>query len=479
MMPLRRGENRPLSASRLAVTVSGASAVDVSAVLLGAGHRVRSDADLVFFNNPVGPGVQYSASTGRGDAVLIDTAGVPADVEAIAITASLDGSGPASFATAGSLQVVVGEEYSFAAEGLGDESALVCVEIYRRGAEWKVRAVGQGYASGLAGIATDFGIDVEGPEASAPAADAAPAPSTPPAAATPVPSQFPPAQAQPPAPPPPPPAPSQPPTQPPTQPPPPPASTPPAATTGAGPMRSDLFDPQHAEVSGAGIQKQGGKMCKVGLNGEVMARSGSMVAYQGEMNFQALGAGGIGNAIKQKLSGEGVPLMKVTGRGDLFLADASADVHLIDLDGSDGLTVNGANVLAFDSTLSYKIQRVQGAAMASNAGLFNCVFTGAGRIALTTDGAPVVLNVDQPTYADPQAAVAWSAGLQTSVKRNDQLGLGTLIGRSTGERFTLAFSGRGFVVVQPSELPPGGLIGGTGGGERSGQGGMLGGFLGQ
>lgn len=244
-------------------------------------------------------------------------------------------------------------------------------------------------------------------------------------------------------------------------------------------MRSELFDPQHAEVGGAGIQKQGSKMCKVGLNGDVMARSGSMVAYQGEMSFQALGAGGIGNAIKQKLSGEGVPLMKVSGRGDLFLADASADVHLIDLDGSDGLTVNGANVLAFDTSISYSIARVQGAAMASNAGLFNCVFTGVGRIALTTEGAPVVLNVDQPTYADPQAAVAWSSSLQTSVKRNDQLGLGTLIGRSTGERFTLAFSGRGFVVVQPSELPPGGLIGGTGGGERSGQGGLLGGFLGQ
>jgi uncharacterized protein (AIM24 family) len=216
----------------------------------------------------------------------------------------------------------------------------------------------------------------------------------------------------------------------------------------------------------------------VGLNGEVMVRSGSMVAYQGQMEFKALGSGGIGNAIKQRLTGEGVPLMRVTGRGDLFLADAAADVHLIDLDGSDGLTVNGANVLAFDSTLRYDVKRVQGAAMASNAGLFNCVFTGAGRIAITTEGSPVVLQVDQPTYADPQAAVAWSSSLQTGIQRNDSIGFGTLIGRTTGERFTLSFSGRGFVVVQPSELPPGGLIGGTGAGQKSGQSSPFGGLLG-
>jgi hypothetical protein len=92
----------------------------------------------------------------------------------------------------------------------------------------------------------------------------------------------------------------------------------------------------HAEVSGTGIQKQGSKMCRIGMNGEVMARAGSMVAYQGDLKFEAQGSGGIGRAIRQTLSGEGVPLMKVIGRGDLFLADAASDVHLIDLDGSDG-----------------------------------------------------------------------------------------------------------------------------------------------
>lgn len=243
-------------------------------------------------------------------------------------------------------------------------------------------------------------------------------------------------------------------------------------------MQSELFAPQHAEVAGQGIQKQNGKMVRVGLSGEVMVRSGSMVAYQGQMQFKALGSGGIGRAILQRVTGEGIPLMRVTGQGDLFLADAAADVYLVDLDGRDGLTVNGSNVLAFDSSLSYNIQRVQGAAMASNAGLFNCVFQGQGRIAITTEGPPVVLNVDQATYADPQAAVAWSSSLRTGIQQNDQLGLGTLLGRTTGERFTMSFSGQGFVIVQPSELPPGGLLGGTGSGQQSGQGGMLGGLLG-
>jgi hypothetical protein len=65
------------------------------------------------------------------------------------------------------------------------------------------------------------------------------------------------------------------------------------------------------------------------------------------------------------------------------------------------------------------------------------------------------------------------------LKNNDSFGLGTLIGRSTGERFTLELSGQGFVVEQPSEQPPGGLIGGTGGGEQAGVGGALGGLLGR
>ncbi|OZE19276.1 stress protein [Rhodococcus sp. 05-2254-6] len=438
MKTLARGENCPAPAGPLTVTLAASTSVDVSALLLGPDGRVRSDADLVFYNQPSAPGVEYRrASTGH--LLMFDATAVPAGVDTVAVAASLDGTGPATFAAAGPTAVTVSDAsntalVAFAADALGDESALVCLEFYRRGEQWKIRAVGQGYADGLAGLATAFGISIETDERPVPAEPSSPI--TDPTVNSPVPR-------------------------------------------GVLAMRSELFTPAHAEVPGSGIQKQGSKMCRIGMNGDVMARAGSMVAYQGNLQFEAKGSGGIGRALKQALSGEGVPLMKVTGQGDLFLANAAQDVHLIDLDGTDGLTINGANVLAFESSLSYDIKRVQGAAAGGNAGFFNCVFSGRGRIAITTDGIPVVLNVDQPTFADPQAAVAWSSSLQTRVKKNDSFGLGTLIGRTTGERFTLEFAGQGFVVVQPSEQPPGGLVGGSGSGEQAGVGGALGGLLGR
>ncbi|MFK3982508.1 AIM24 family protein [Micromonospora sp. NPDC050397] len=239
-------------------------------------------------------------------------------------------------------------------------------------------------------------------------------------------------------------------------------------------MRSALFSAENLEKESAqpGMRLQNSKMLKIELNGEAMARAGSMVAYQGQVQFQALGSGGIGKFLKQKLTGEGVPLMKVVGQGDVFLADYASDVHLIDLEPGDALSINGSSVLAFDSTLQYDIKMVGGAGMASSSGLFNCVFSGYGRIAITTKGTPVVLNVDQPTYVDPQAAVCWSASLQTGYHRAEQLGLGTLLGRRTGEAFTMSFAGQGFVVVQPSEEPPV-----QGSGQQEQQGGLLGGLL--
>jgi uncharacterized protein (AIM24 family) len=244
-------------------------------------------------------------------------------------------------------------------------------------------------------------------------------------------------------------------------------------------MRSALFSADNLEKESAqpGMRLQNSKMLKVELNGEIMCRRGAMVAYQGQVQFQALGSGGVGKWLKSKITGEGVPLMRMTGRGDVFLANEASDVYLIDLEQGDALSINGANVLAFDPTLQYDIQFVQGMGMLSSAGLFNCVFSGQGRIAITAHGTPVVLQVDQPTYADPQAAICWSASLKTGYHRADQLGLGTLIGRTTGEAFTMSFTGQGFVVVQPSEMPPGGLAG-QGAGQQAGGSGVLGGLLG-
>ena len=143
--------------------------------------------------------------------------------------------------------------------------------------------------------------------------------------------------------------------------------------------------------------------------------------------------------------------MRCRGRGDVFLAQDANELHVLDLDGDDGVTVNGANVLAFEAGLQWDIRRVEGASALSG-GVFNMVFSGRGRLVVSAFGTPVVLNTGEaPTYADLQSAVAWSSSLQTRLVRT--AGAGSLIGRGSGEAFQLAFQGQGFLVVQASEGP--------------------------
>lgn len=215
-------------------------------------------------------------------------------------------------------------------------------------------------------------------------------------------------------------------------------------------MRSNLFS-ANVEIEGSeDMSLQNPRLLKVKLNGELLARQGAMVAYQGAIEFAYEGAGGVKKLIKKVATGEGVPLMRCKGRGDLFLAQNAYDLYLVDLEG-DSLTVNGANVLAFEPGLTWDIKRVEGASMFAG-GVFNMVFTGTGRIALSSFGTPVVLDATQaPTYADLQSAIAWSTTLQTRLVRT--AGAAALIGRGSGEAFQLAFDGPGFVVVQSSEGP--------------------------
>jgi uncharacterized protein (AIM24 family) len=216
-------------------------------------------------------------------------------------------------------------------------------------------------------------------------------------------------------------------------------------------VRSDLFAPQNMEQQAKDLfTLQNSKMLKVSLNGEIMARQGSMVAYQGQMNFEYQGSGGIGKFLKKALTGEGAPLMKVGGQGELFLAHDADDIHLIRLE-NDALTVNGGNILAFEPSIQWDIRKVEGAGMMAG-GLFNTLLQGSGWVAITTHGAPVILETaQQPTFADAQSAVAWSANLQTRV--HAQVKLGAFFGRSSGESIQMGFAGQGFVIVQASEGP--------------------------
>ncbi|MEU0411814.1 TerD family protein [Streptomyces griseorubiginosus] len=184
------GSNIPLPVTRVAVDVSAPVRLDVSGLLLTADGKVRSDDDFIFYNQPSGPGVTYRSGGGTSpDAITVDTAAVPPGIEKIVVTASPDAAGQtfqgieptATIRNADDASVLA----TFTPPQLGTETALVVVEIYLRNGAWKARAVGQGYANGLAGIATDFGVTVEEPApAAAPAPVAPPQPVAPPPAPT-------------------------------------------------------------------------------------------------------------------------------------------------------------------------------------------------------------------------------------------------------------------------------------------------------
>lgn len=220
-----------------------------------------------------------------------------------------------------------------------------------------------------------------------------------------------------------------------------------------GRMRSELFHNTEQDVAPGTFSKQNNRMLKVRLDGSTdsfYAWQGSMVAYQGDIDFAYEGSGSMGKFLKKAFTGEGMALMKVSGTGDVFLARDADEVFLLHLEG-ESVTVNGSSVLAFETGLQWDIQRVEGASMMSG-GLFNTTFSGHGVLAITVFGTPVVLNVDVPTFVDMQAAVLWSAGLQSSVRKTAKAG--ALIGRGSGEAYQLALSGQGFVVVQASEGHP-------------------------
>ncbi|MGV0577059.1 AIM24 family protein [Mycolicibacterium elephantis] len=212
-------------------------------------------------------------------------------------------------------------------------------------------------------------------------------------------------------------------------------------------ISGELVDGRFSEKEAKAIANQNTKMLRVRLGEPFLARQGSMVAYQGNVDF-AFEGGGASKFLKKALTGEGLPLMRCEGQGDVFLADRAADVHLLNLTNA-GLSISGKNVLAFSSSLDWNIERVRGGSIATG-GLFNTTLRGTGWVALTTDGPPVVLNAaEAPTFADTNAVVAWSANLQTQLKMSFKAG--ALIGRGSGEAVQVAFSGPGFVIVQPSE----------------------------
>ena len=195
---------------------------------------------------------------------------------------------------------------------------------------------------------------------------------------------------------------------------------------------------------------QNSKLLKVSLDKvTIQAKAGSMVAYQGDVSFEHAGSGGLSRMVKKAVSGEGTTLMKMSGTGEVFLAETAQEIHLLYLE-NDAITVNGSNLLAFDAGIDWDIRKVEGVSGFVGGGLFNTALTGTGWVAIVSDGPPVLLNTgDAPTFADPQAAITWASSVKTGIKTD--IKLKNFIGRGSGESVQMSFSGPGWVLVQPSE----------------------------
>ncbi|MFG3245570.1 TerD family protein [Streptomyces sp. NPDC048187] len=199
-----KGSNVPLQATTVRAVLrwapgQGVPDVDASALLLGPDGRVRSDEDFVFYNQPRHPSGQVwrlgkkRVAEGLTDTIQTDLSRVEPSVGRILLVASADG---VAFDRVASLRILLYDATAADPEPLayfdvkpetGQETALICGELYRRGEGWKFRALGEGYSNGLKGLATDFGISVDESEGaddpmSAPRprpASSAPAPSAP------------------------------------------------------------------------------------------------------------------------------------------------------------------------------------------------------------------------------------------------------------------------------------------------------------
>ncbi|MBP0450542.1 AIM24 family protein [Kitasatospora sp. RG8] len=217
-------------------------------------------------------------------------------------------------------------------------------------------------------------------------------------------------------------------------------------------MKSDLFASENlAQPSTApGMSLQNAKSVKCTVNGEMLARQGSMIAFRGNLRFERKGQG-IGGMLKRAVTGEGLPLMSVHGQGEAWFAHQAANCFIVELEPGDALTVNGRSVLCFDPTLSYEIKMVKGVGM-TGGGLFNSLFTGTGKLAVVCDGNPIIIPVTPqvPVYVDTDAVVGWSARLETGLHRSQSVG--SMIRGGSGEAVQLKLSGEGFVIVRPSEL---------------------------
>lgn len=157
---LVKGQNAGLEPGEVVLSVRGGVAADLSALLVTEAGKVRSDADFVFFNQPQAPGVRLN-----GAGLEISLGAVPGEIAQIRAVITVAAQGD-TFGTAAAPVASVADRagnvlHEYVIDGLDRESVVIALELYRRGEQWKVRAVGQGYAGGFADLVTDHGVSVD------------------------------------------------------------------------------------------------------------------------------------------------------------------------------------------------------------------------------------------------------------------------------------------------------------------------------
>ncbi|MFC3575733.1 AIM24 family protein [Streptomyces yaanensis] len=220
-------------------------------------------------------------------------------------------------------------------------------------------------------------------------------------------------------------------------------------------MQSTLFGYNEQQTQER-YSLQNPQMLRVLLEGhdDILARKGTMVAYQGLVEFDAEYQHNSQRRARAH-TGEGLDLMRCHGQGTVYLANLAQHVHIMDVE-QDGLTVDSSYVLAMDSSLHHEVIAVDSQYGISGSGKYQLNITGRGKVALMTSGVPLMMQVTPDKYVncDADAIVAWSTGLRVQMQaQTHSSGVFRRRG-NTGEGWELSFMGSGFALVQPSELLP-------------------------
>ncbi|WP_431680350.1 AIM24 family protein [Kitasatospora sp. KL5] len=223
-----------------------------------------------------------------------------------------------------------------------------------------------------------------------------------------------------------------------------------------------MQSPLLSHTAGTGTDRfalQNPQLLRVTLDGrsEVLARSGAMVAHVGRLDFTGWtppSGGRRANNNRRRDAGV-LDLMRCSGTGTVYLANLAQHLHVLKLD-QERLVVTNSYVLALDTTLDWHTVAIENGDRIAGVGSRCLEFSGSGSLVLMTSGRPLVLPVEPGSYVygDADAVVGWSSGLDVQLQAQSS---NTEAWRRRGtatEGWELAFTGRGYVVVQPSELLP-------------------------